>query len=99
MEAYRSVIMEAFIDQFTATELLSYKGVFFEEATSEWYAQRVPDEVDREERNCIRLAQQFSHLMKKNRERFLTYVLFQSPTRSIISRELPLARVLCITVG
>ena len=46
--------MEAFKDQFTATKLLSYKEMLFGEATEEWYAQRYPDEVDREERNCIR---------------------------------------------
>ena len=46
--------MEAFRDQFTTTELLSYKEVLFEDATGEWYAQRDPDEVDREERSCIR---------------------------------------------
>ena len=72
-----SVIMEALRDQFTATELLSYN----EEATEEWYAQRDPDEVDREERNC--LSRQFGHLMEEYRERFFTYVLFQSPTRSV----------------
>ena len=83
MEAYRSVINEAFRDQFTATELLSYKEVLFEEATKECYAQRNPDEVDREERNCIRLTQQFSLLVKEYRERFFTYVLFQSATRSV----------------
>ena len=55
MEAYRSVIMESFRDRFTAAELLSYKEVLFEEATVESYAQRDPDEVDREEYNCIRL--------------------------------------------
>ena len=80
MEAYRSVIMQAFRDQFTATELLSYKEVLFEEAVEEWYPQRDPGEVDREERNCIRLAQQFGHLVEEYRERFFTYVLFQSPT-------------------
>ena len=48
MEAYRSVIMEVFRDQFTAAELLSYKEVLFKEATEEWYAQRDPDEVGRE---------------------------------------------------
>ena len=42
MEAYRSVIMEAF----RAAELLLYKEVMFEEATEEWYAQRDPVEVD-----------------------------------------------------
>ena len=68
--------MEAFIDQFTATELLSYKEVLDEEATEEWYAQPDTDEVDRE-------AQQFCHLMGEYRERFFIYVLFQSPTRSI----------------
>ena len=82
MEAYRSVIMEAFRDQFTATELLRYKEVLHDEATEECYAQRDPVEVDREERNCMRLARQFCHLMKVYRERFFTYVLFQSPTRS-----------------
>ena len=54
-----------------------------EEATEEWHAQRDPDEVDREERNCIRLFQQFIHLVEEYRERFFTYVLFQSPTRSV----------------
>ena len=83
MEAYRSVIMEAFRDQFTATELLSYKEVLYEEATVEWDVQRDPDEVDREDRNLTRLARQFSHLMEEYRERFFTYVLFQSPTQSI----------------
>ena len=91
--------MEAFRDQFTATEVLSYKEVMYEEGTVEWYAQRDPDEVDREDCNCTRLTQQFGHLMEEYRERFFTYVLFQSPTRSIASRELPLARVLWITVG
>ena len=80
MEAFRSVIMEAFWDQFTATELVSYKEVLFDEATEEWYVQRDPDEVEREERNGMRLARQFCHLMKEYRER---RVLFQSPTRSI----------------
>ena len=82
MKAYRSVIIEAFRDQFTATELLSYKEVLFEEATAKWYAQRAPDEVDREERYSIRLAQQFGHLVEEYRERFFTYVLFQSTTRN-----------------
>ena len=35
MEAYRSVIMETFRDQFTATELLSYKEVLYEKATEQ----------------------------------------------------------------
>ena len=35
MEAFRSV-MEAFTDQFTATELLSYKEVLYDEATEEY---------------------------------------------------------------
>ena len=61
MEAYWSVVMEAFRDQFTATELLSYKEVVYEESTEEWYAQRVPDKVDLEERNCLCLSQQFGH--------------------------------------
>ena len=70
----KSVIMEAFKDQFTATELLSYKEVLYEEATEEWYAQRGPHEVDRENRNCTRLDRQF--LMEEYRERGFTYVLF-----------------------
>ena len=49
-----SVIMEAFSDQFTATELLSYKELLYDEATEEWYAQRYPHEVEREERNFMR---------------------------------------------
>ena len=56
--------------------------MLFEEAIVEWYAQRDSDVVDREERNCIRLAQKFSHFVKGYRESFFTYVLFQSPTRS-----------------
>ena len=31
----------------------------------------------------MRLARQFCHLMKEYRERFFTYVLFQSPTRNV----------------
>ena len=85
MEAYSSVIMDAFRDQFTAAELPSYKEVLFEEATEEWYAQRDPDEVDREECNCIRLAKQFGHLMEEYRKRFFTYVFLHSPTRSMVA--------------
>ena len=51
MEAFRSVM---FRDQFTATELLSYKEVLCNEATEEWYAQHDPDVVQREECNCVR---------------------------------------------
>ena len=65
MGAFRSVIMEAFGDQFTATELLSYKEVLYDEAIEECYAQRDPEEVDREERKCMRLIRQFCHLMKE----------------------------------
>ena len=75
--------MEAFRNRFTAAELLSYKEVLLEEATEEWYAQRDPDDVDREECSCIRLAEQFAHLMKEYRDRFFTYVLLQSPTQSV----------------
>ena len=39
--------------------------------------------MGREERKCIRLARQFSHHMEEYRERVFTYVLFQSPTRSV----------------
>ena len=56
MEAYRSVIVEAFRDRFIAAELLSYKEVLYDGATEEWYAPYDPDEVEREERNCMRLA-------------------------------------------
>ena len=56
MEAYRSVIMEAFTDHFITTEVLSYKEVLYDEATEEWYAQHASDEVDHEERNGMRLA-------------------------------------------
>ena len=55
----------------------------YDEATEEWYAQRDPDEVEREERKCMRLARQFCHLTKEYRERFFTYVILQSPTRSV----------------
>ena len=90
--------MEAFRDRFTAAELLSYKEVLFEDATEEWYAQRDPDEVDREECNCIRLAKQFRHLVEEYRERFFTYLLLHSKYNSS-SRELPLAHALHIIAG
>ena len=57
--------------------------MLYDEATAGWYAQHDPDGVDREEHNCMRLARQFSYLVKEYRERFLTYVLFQSPTRNV----------------
>ena len=60
--------MEVFRDHFTATELLSYKEVLYDEAAEEWYAQCDPNKVDGEEHNCMRLAQQFCHLMKEYRE-------------------------------
>ena len=71
MEAYRSVIMEAFI----AAELLSYKEVLFEEASEGWYAQRDPIEVDWVESDCIRQAERFAHLIEEYRERFFTSAL------------------------
>ena len=93
--------MEAFRDRFTAAELLSYKEVLYDEATEEWYAPYDPDEVEREERNCLQLARQFYHLVEEYRERFFTYVLFQSPThqRGKTSREVPLARLLYVAFG
>ena len=98
MEAYRSVIMEAFTDRVTASELLSYKEVLFEEATEEWYAQRDPGEVDREEYNCIRLAEQFWHLIQRPVIHLCTPSLANAK-HSSTSRELPLAHALHITAG
>ena len=72
MEAYRSVIMEAFRERFIAAELLSYKELLFEEDTEEWYVQRDPVEVDWVESDCIRQTEQFAHLMEEYRERFFT---------------------------
>ena len=83
MQACSSVIREAFWGLFTAAELLSHKEVLYDEATEEWYAPHDPDEVERKERNCMRLGRQFYHLVEEYRERFFTYVLFQSPTQSI----------------
>ena len=51
--------MEAFRDRFNAAELLSYKEVLYDEDTEEWYAPYDPKEVEREERNCMRIARQF----------------------------------------
>ena len=82
MEACWSVIMEAFSDRFTAAELLSYKEVLYEDAMEEWYIPYDPKEVEREERNCMQLALQFYHIVGEYKERFLTYVLFQSLTQS-----------------
>ena len=93
MEAFRSAIMEAFRDQFTATELLSYKEVLYDEATEEWYMQRDPDEVEREERNCMRLAQQFCYLFR------LCALSITNTERSRISRVLSPTRVLYVRVG
>ena len=70
MEAYRSVIMEAFRDRFIAAELLSYKELLFEE---EWYAQRDPVEVDWVESECTRQAEQFAQLMEEYREGLFTF--------------------------
>ena len=84
--------MEAFRDEFTVTELLSYKKVLYNEATEELYAQRDPDEVQREERNCMLLARQktISHLCT---------LPITNTKCSSTSRELPLTRVLYIKVG
>ena len=68
MEAYRSVIMEAFRVRFNAAELLSYKEVLSDESAEEWYALYDPDEVEHEERNCMRLAKQFYNLVEEYRE-------------------------------
>ena len=70
-----SVVMEAYMNQFTTTELLSYTEVLYDEATEDWYAQRDLDEVGSDERNCMRLAHQFCLAMKTYRERFFVYVL------------------------
>ena len=58
--------------------------MLYDEAREEWYAQRDPDKVERDERNSMRFARQVFHL-KEYKERFFTYVLFQSPKRSIAS--------------
>ena len=92
MEAYRSVIMEAFRDRFTAAELLSSKEGLYDEATEEWYAPYDPDEVGRVERNCMRLARQFYHLVEEYRERLCTLSITNAE-RGNTSRELPLARL------
>ena len=39
--------------------------------------------MEREERNCMRLARQFCHLMEECRDRFFTHVLFHLSTRSV----------------
>ena len=39
--------------------------------------------MDLVECDCIRKAEQFAHLMEEYRERFFTYVLLQSPTKSL----------------
>ena len=78
-----SVTIEALTDQFSTAELLSYKEVLYDEATEEWYAQRDPDEMEREERYCMHLARQFCHPMKEYRERSFIYVLFHPSTRSV----------------
>ena len=39
--------------------------------------------MDWVECDCIRQAEQFAHLMEEYKERLFTYVLLQSPTRSV----------------
>ena len=56
--------------------------MLYDEATEEWYAPYDPDEVECEERNCMRLARELYHLVDEYRERFFTDVPFQSPTQS-----------------
>ena len=70
-----SSVMEAFKNEFRTAEFLSFKEVLYYEATEDWYAQRDLDEMEREEHNCKRLAQQLCLVTKENRERFFTYVL------------------------
>ena len=55
------------------------QGTSYEQELQLSGTHNVKDEVDREERNCIRLAQQFGHLVEEYRVRFFT---FQSPTQS-----------------
>ena len=57
--------------------------MLYDEATEHCYAQRDLDNVDREEHNCMQLAQQFCLVTKEHRERFFTYALFHSPTWSV----------------
>ena len=84
--------MEAFRDQFTATELLSYKEVLYEGAMGEWYAQRDPDEVEREDNGL--------HMFSSTIRGFhLCTLSIINTENSNISQELPLTRVLYITVG
>ena len=59
-----SLVMEANKKQFTTTELPSYKEMLCDEATEDWYAQRDLDEVESEERNCMRLVHQFCLAIK-----------------------------------
>ena len=95
-----SVIMEAFRDQFTATELLSYKEVLYDEATEEWYAQHNPDEVDREECNYAFSSTILSPYERVQRPIFhLCTLPITNTKRSSTSRELPLTHLLYITVG
>ena len=74
-------MMEAFRDQFTTTELPSYKEVLYDEATEEWYVQRDPDEVERGERNCMCFARQFCYRERSvaiHIESYLLYVYYTS---------------------
>ena len=101
MEAYRSVIMEAFRDWFASAELISYKSykeVLFVEATEEWYAQRDPDEVDWVECDCIRHAEQFAH---GRVQRTVPYLCAPSINEKLGNtfRELPPTLTPCTTAG
>ena len=78
-----SSVMEAFKNEFSTAELLSYKEVLYYEATENCYAQRDLNEVEREEHNCTRLAHQFCLAIKEYRERFFTYLLSKPSTWSV----------------
>ena len=75
-----SLVMEAYKNKFTTTELPSYKEVLYDVATENRCAQRDLDEVESKERNCMRLARQFCLVTKEDRERFFTYVLSKPST-------------------
>ena len=68
--------------------------MLYDEATEEWYAQRDPHEVERAERNCMRLTRQFCHHMKEYRVQFFTYVLFQSCRLKRLGKSSPMKKTL-----
>ena len=73
--------------------------MLYDEATEDWYVQRDPDDVEREERNCMRLAQQFCHIRVQRKTFHICTLSPINTEHSSTPRELPVTRVLYVRAG